>query len=175
MRPIQSSQRISSTYIALVASLLMAGAPMGVIKGAEVHDLVAYSFTTGNQPFGDGVLTELLMGQSVAGSFVYDSDVPATLILAGPPSAGATLYAGSLSNIEGAVAGNTFSDPSGGVVVGDNKYNGIEDILSLSSDPIFGQADPPADYNFAGFEIAGYTLVNVRIFWMQSMAGSDFL
>ena len=61
-----------------------------------------------------------------------------------------------------------FSDAGGVTVVGNDRLVplGLTDILTVSA----GEA------NFTGFEINGFTLVNVRMSWIEGVLGAtDFL
>jgi hypothetical protein len=137
---------------------------------------VTYSFTTGNAPFG-GPAAPIFAGQSVSGTFVYDRDSLATGTLGVGASAGSTLYGGSVTDLVGFIDGNSFSDPIGVLVVGDEKFMpfGGSDILVYAADPELGAA-PPEFFNFSGFDIAGLTLTNARLFWIEGLPGvGDFL
>lgn len=143
-----------------------------------VHQPVTYHYTTGDQPTGSE-LAALFLGSSVSGTFDYDSAVLASGIAENPPTAGSTLYAGAMTNLSGSVAGNEFGDPLGRAVVGDEKYttpDGGRDILVLAGDPGRQPEMPPETFDFSGFEIAGYTLQNVRLFWIEGLLeAGDFL
>ena len=134
---------------------------------------VTYAFTTGNAPFGQPV-APIFAGQSVSGTFVYDRESAATGTLTAGLSVGSTIYGGSVTGLAGSIGGNTFSDALGLVVVGDDKFIpfGGSDILIYAGDPAIGAA-PPERYNFSGFDIAGFTLSNARLFWIEGQLGID--
>ena len=132
---------------------------------------VTYSFTTGNAPFG-GPVAPIFACQSVSGTFVYDRDSAATGTLTAGQSVGSTIYAGSVTELAGTIDGNSFSDSIGLIVVGDDKFMpfGGSDILIYAADPAPGAALPEF-YDFSGFDIAGLTLTNVRLFWIEGLPG----
>jgi len=149
---------------------------LGIADDAAAQDRVGYGFVTGDTPFG-GPLAPIFAGQSVSGTFQYERDASATGTTPGDPATALTLYGGSLTDLEGSIGSNSFSDPSGLIVVGDDKYAplGGTDLLLLRSDPAIGTA-PPSLINFSGFDIDGYTLVNARLFWIEGLLGiGDFL
>ena len=102
----------------------------------------------------------LFAGLSVSGTFNYANSVPAVGVVTGPAVPGAAIYAGAPTSIAGSVNGLNFSDSSGFVVVGNDRFvnTGLTDFLSVAA----GQLDT------AAFEINGFTLVDVRLFWIES-------
>lgn len=137
---------------------------------------VTYSFSTDNAPFGGGILPPLFSGLSVNGTFDYDADTPPTAIIGGGIIAGSTLYLRSTANLSGSVGANSFSDPLGRTIVGDDKFDGTRDFLTLVADPALDSGAPPEAFGLIGFDIAGFTLVNVRMFWLEGTLGiGDFL
>ncbi len=86
------------------------------------------------------------------------------------------LYLEAMTNLVGSVNGMNFSDSVGRVVVGNDRYvpAGLTDFFTVSADP--GPNAPPQAFNFVGFEINGFTSVNVRMFWIEGQLGiTDFL
>jgi hypothetical protein len=161
-------KRTKSTYLALVAVLLSPMAANAVP--------ITYSFSTGSTPFGDPTLAPLFDGFSVTGTFDYDSDTPATTIIPSGPVAGSTLYLNSTANLVGSVGAWSFSDPIGRTIVGNNKFQGSQDFLTLNADPNLGSGAPPSAFGLDGFDVAGFSLINVRMFWLQGQLGiPDFL
>ena len=96
----------------------------------------------------------------MSGTFNYASSVPAVGVVTGPAVPGAAIYAGAPTSIVGSVNGLNFSDSSGFVVVGNDRFvnTGLTDFLSVAA----GQLET------ATFEINGFTLVDVRLFWIES-------
>ncbi len=149
---------------------------LSIADDAAAQDRVGYGFVTGDAPFG-GPLAPMFAGHSVSGTFQYDRDASATGTIPGGASSGSTIYGGSITDLEGSIGGNSFSDPNGLIVVGDDKFApfGGTDILLLAADPAIGTA-PPAFINFSGFDVDGFTLVNARLFWIEGQLGiGDFL
>jgi len=136
-------------------------------------DSVRYEFTTGNVPVGDPILAPYFGGMSVSGSFWYDAGTADGGALAN----GATLYPGSVTDMIGTVDGLAFSDPVGLIVVGDDRFFGVTqgDGVVYAADPNADSGAPASFFNLSGFDIADYTLVNVRLFWLESITGADFL
>jgi hypothetical protein len=137
---------------------------------------VSYEFTTGANPFSaSSAALAALAGQSVSGSFTFDSDAPLVTT-----TASATVYRG-LSSLSGSVGGYSFSDGDGYVSVENDLYTPAVpfagapfDALALSAEPGLGAS---GNYNLTGFDMPGLTLVNVRLFWLETLIGGapDFL
>jgi len=160
--------RIKNRYLALLAALLWSTSANAVP--------ISYHFVTDNSPFGDPGLSLIFSGLSVSGSFIYDSDTPATGTVPGGPVAGSTIYLGSTSDLDGSVGAFSFSDPIGRAIVGDDRFLGSNDFFQLSADPLINSGAPPGAFGLIGFEVAGFTLVNVRMNWIEGQLGiSDFL
>ncbi len=160
--------RTTSRYLALVAVLMSSMAANAVP--------ITYSFSTGSTPFGDTTLVPYFSGSSVTGTFVYDSDTPATTIIPSGPVAGSTLYLNSTANLVGSVGLRSFSDPIGRTIVGNNKFQGSLDFLNLIADPNINSGAPDSAFGLDGFDVGLFTLINVRMFWIQGQLGiADFL
>ena len=104
----------------------------------------------------------------VSGTFDYDSSQVASGVADGSRAPGSVIYGGSIANVVGSANGMEFSDPGGLTVVGNDRYvpAGLTDILTVST----GQL------NLAGFEVNGFTLVTVRMFWIEGSLGiADFV
>ena len=137
---------------------------------------ITYGFSTGSTPFGDATLVPFFSGFSVTGTFVYDSDTPATTIIPSGPVAGSTLYLNSTANLVGSVGAWSFSDPIGRTIVGNNTFQGSLDFLNLIADPNLDSGAPPSAFGLDGFDVDGFSLINVRMFWIQGQLGiTDFL
>jgi hypothetical protein len=150
---------------------------------------VSYSFVTSNGPLGSPEISGLLGSSAyVVGTFKYDASAPATGTALEYGYGSAVAYGRpyfSYFDISGSVSGLNFSDPWGSSVVGNDMtdYPGRpagQDWLGLNADrgPNAGAnvRDPSAPYDFRGFSIGGYTLVNMRMFWFEGINGlPDFL
>lgn len=155
--------------VPLAAVLLGAGASFAVAAP------VTYSFSTAAGPLaGSSGPAGLLGGNSFAsGTFEYDALSPAT----GTTSAGMTFYGiqnlpgfpTSFLNLAGSVGGYAFSDARGTTVAGNDNFvltdysttpptNQLVDFVQLNT-----QSQTPT----VGFSLGGYTLVNVRMFWIE--------
>ncbi len=126
---------------------------------------VTYNFTTDVPGFTGGCPACLFVGQPVSGSFVYNSDAD----FLGTNPQGLSIYLGAISNWSGSVGNNSFSDDLGLTVVGNDFVAGTRDLLNFT----------PGLF-LEGFEIGGYTLVDVRMLWLEGMFGDpagnpDFL
>lgn len=150
---------------------------------------VQYNYqTTGFFGSTNSALDSFLNSGGASGSFFYDNQgafhslVPA-INPDGSPSAvaGASLY-DAITNFTGSVGGETFSDASGQILIGDEKLAppGAPqppfpwDIVAISLDP----SSQPANIN--GFSIdlgtsGVFTLVNVVFQWLEGAGGGDFL
>jgi hypothetical protein len=151
---------------------------------------VQYSFSTGATAFG-GPSTPggpspsvSLFDGGASGSFTYDS---AALFV--QTTADGSLYRGftpssvtgsptSLSGLSGSVAGRAFSDVSGATLVGNDSFlpfgaSTRVDIFQLLFDPSLSSTSV---HNFTGFNIDGFSLIGVRMFWIEGQnLISDFL
>ena len=172
--------------VAAVATMLL--------SSAGVAAPVTYSFTTALDAFGGPSVSggpfpdpNLFFG-GASGTFTYD---PSALAFTSG-SDGSTIYRGftpqsstgfvtGISSLSGTVAGLNFGDASGTVQVGNDTSlsSGTgqkTDILQLSFDPSLGSTSPR---NLSGFDISGFTLFNVRMFWIEGQSTpepiADFL
>ncbi len=172
------SLSIAALFVFVVASISVpaAAAP------------VRYNFTTGPQlPFGPPDVLGKFAGP-VTGSIVYDAAVP--LSGQGPSTAFgflfASLYNSAIVSLDGAVDGRAFSDTAGGNVVTSNDAYVLSpppppavtapptDIFLLLADPF--QIGPAFPHTLSGFDIGGLRLVNIRMFWNETLLGApDFL
>ena len=126
---------------------------------------VTYNFTTDVPGFTGGCPACLFAGQPVSGSFVYNSGAD----FLGTNPQGLSIYLGAISDWSGSVGNNSFSDDLGLTIVGNNFVAGTRDLLNFS----------PGLF-LEGFEIGGYTLVDVRMLWLEGVSGDptgnpDFL
>jgi hypothetical protein len=113
----------------------------------------------------------------VSGSFVYDAEALAAASNAdgsvnyrGYTPAAQTGLVTAWSALLGTVAGRSFADPAGSATVGNDAGppgGKLADIVSLQADPALGSASP---HNLTGFEIGGFTLHRVRMFWLEGQA-----
>ncbi len=124
--------------------------------------IISYSFSTGASPTSiDPALTALVSGLSVSGTFDYDNSA-----LQDAKGAEYTGYLGGMANLTGSVNGMTYFGPA--TIVSNDRYGSPMpgDFLHVAA----------GASNFAGFETSGYTLMAVRIFWIEGQLGiSDFL
>jgi len=136
---------------------------------------ITYSFTTDNaSAVAPSPLASAFAGLNVSGSFVYDSAGP---LLASMPSGS---YYGGFSALNGSVGTHSFADIGGLIVVQNDTYAppfppGLAfDLLQLGAE--VPNASSPT-YDLTGFSIDGYTLLNVRMFWIETIIGGapDFL
>jgi len=120
---------------------------------------VLYGFTT----FATGTLPGDSSSSSVSGTFAYDSSAPAVGSL---PNGSAIYGIPAITGLTGIVAGRSFSDPGGPTVVG-NDVGAMPgaDFLQLLADPAIEANATPR--NLSGFATGGYTLANVRMFWIE--------
>jgi len=142
-----------------------------MIENAAAQTPVTYSFTTGDAlTINEGCPACLFAGQSVSGTFVYDHNVPAV----GTTDNGETIYV-PIIDLAGSIAEHSFSDPQVGIFVGNDTFFGFLDVLFIFTEPI-GSTLPPSFFNLIGFDIDGFTLVNVSLIWVEVLLGAtDFL
>jgi hypothetical protein len=152
-----------------------------ILSGAAVAAPLQYTFSTSTGPAGAanaGDIVALLGANArVTGSFVYNNGGS---LLGNSGALGAdpgyTVYMGntpatiSFGSLAGSVAGHNFSDPSGGVAVGNNVAfpPSVVDVVSLLADPSVPSgavAIPERPRQIKGFTIGDYTLHNVRVVW----------
>jgi hypothetical protein len=127
-----------------------------VSSNALAQAPVTYDYTTDPLEFLSGCPACNFVGQPVSGSFIYDPETPLT---PSPPN-GFFVYLGGISDWSGTVDGFSFSDDLGLAVVGDNAIPVGRDLLRFS---------PGLFLN--GFVVDGFTLVNVRILWLEGLGG----
>ena len=153
--------------IAAAATRLLAAALIGLAAGPVAAGVVPHGFRTSGAPYGSpGVIDLFSPGDTVSGSFQYDAALPPS----GTLSNGATRYDASFLNLGGQVRSWTFSDPRGYTAVGnDLPAQGHSDFLMLGADPGLGSGT----HNLVGFTAGGWTLVNVRLFWIEGLPGIE--
>lgn len=143
---------------------------------------VTYNLSTGTNPFGaqGGAIGSFASSSFVSGTFVYDPAAPLTATAGDgssvygnftTPSGGTS---SSITTLSGSVQGLSFSDIRGRSVVGNELASvgataGPVDFLTLN-------AELTLFTNLVGFNIGSFTLVNVRMFWLETQLGiTDFL
>jgi hypothetical protein len=147
--------------LALVA--LLAATPAGATAVRYAFETGPFSFSTPNAPVFDAA-------SFVAGEINYDAGAPQTLPLPG----GLFVHLLGSSGLAATVQGFSIADGLGSAVVGDEQTvtgpPGGSDLLVLNAEP----QGPPSD--LVGFELNGFRLVNVRLFWLETLFGApDFL
>lgn len=131
---------------------------------------VRYAFETGPFSFSTPGAPVFQFDSFVAGEIDYDADAPQTVSVPG----GLFVHNFGSSGLTATVQGFDIADPSGSAVVGDEQTvtgpPGGSDLLVLAAE---GQTLPA---NIIGFELDGFRLVNVRLFWLETLFGApDFL
>jgi len=166
-----------------LSTVLVALATIVMVSGSVNAAPVTYSFSTGATAFGGpsvaggAFVSPSLFTGGASGTFTYDSEA----LLAQINADGSSSYRGftpssvtgfvtSLSDLSGTVAGRAFSDVSGSTQVGNDNLALFGsptpvDIFQLLFDPGLTSTSPR---NFTGFEIDGFTLFRVRMFWIES-------
>lgn len=168
-----------------VASTSLCAALMSLVAPAMAAP-VQYTFSTTAFTAGSPELRALLTGQSVSGSFIFDSagtfyaksgDLgfePGYAIYSGPAGVVQSFY-----GLSGSVGGRQFSDIVGSANVNNSTQISGNDILSLTSEttPKVGTNTPPADYprQLIGFTLGDYTLSNVRLYWIGNFLNDSSL
>ena len=165
--------------IAAVASFLM------LAVNASFAAPVTYSFSTGVNAFGGPsvagapFLTPSLLNGGAFGTFTYDSSAllgvvsaDGSFIYRGSAPQSATGFVTSTSNLAGTVGGLNFSDLAGSTNVGNDTFlptGGSQkvDFFQLAFEPSLTSTFP---HNLSGFSLDGFTLVNVRMFWIEGQA-----
>ncbi len=127
---------------------------------------VEYDFSATWSFEAEGPITDFLIpgaptnffgsGDTVSGSFFYDSTVPVN-----PMSSGPTGYPGAMTNLSGSINGNLFSDSVGVATVDPNV-----DRVGLLAEPGINRGPLPIR-NISGFTIGEFALANVRLFWQD--------
>lgn len=148
---------------------LLAGIGFALAAGLATAAELPYTFVTSGAPYGSPGVTDLFAPDAVvSGQFLHDAARPAS----GTLSNGATRYDASFLAIGGQVQGWSFDDPRGYTAVGnDLPAQGGNDFLMLAAEPGLGTGT----HNLNGFTAGGWTLVNVRLFWIEGMPGvGDF-
>ena len=149
----------------LLTTLLSVFLLFAMTSTALAQEPVTYNFTTDGPGFTGGCPACLFEGQPVTGTFVYR---PAADLTTTNPQ-GFAVYLGGIAQWTGSVGGESFSDDLGLAIVGNDIVGGSRDLLGLQPG-LFLQ----------GFEIDGYTLVDVRMRWLEGIPGDpegnpDFL
>jgi hypothetical protein len=158
----------ATSSIAASATRLLGGGLIGLVAaGSVAAAVVPYGFSTTAAPYGSpGVIDLFSPGDAVSGTFQYDAALPPS----GTLSNGATRYDATFLYLSGQVKVWTFSDTRGYTAVGnDLPAQGNSDFLMLGAEPGLGSGR----HNLLGFTAVGWTLVNVRLFWIERPLGID--
>jgi len=159
---------LAKSHLVIKTALFAAAmAIMQCIANSALAAPVLYQYSTATNPSGvsGGAIDYFGSGAFVSGTFMYDAAAPST----GTGSNGATNYGGNITVLTGTVQGLSFSDERGRTQVGDELLPGPVDNLNLNS-------EPDLYTNLTGFDIGSYTLINVRMFWLEGQLGiTDFL
>jgi hypothetical protein len=159
---------LAPSFNASAAARLLGGALIGLVAAGPVAaGVVPYGFSTTAAPYGSPGVADLFSpGDVVSGTFQYDATLPPS----GTLSNGATRYDATFLNLSGQVKAWTVSDPRGYTAAGnDLPAQGNNDFLMLGAEPGLGSGT----HNLVGFTAAGWTLVNVRLFWIEGQPGID--
>lgn len=148
---------------------------------------IPYSFSTGGKTFGGipGTLfteiSDFFAGTSVSGTFDYDDSLTVRDVDDNGIPIGWPHYDLSFLNLAGSVDGIQFSDPSGvTAVVNDlfdrtnvNNPTGFSDLFQLAADSVVERTEDSEILisDLVGFEVIGFTLVNVRLLWVEGQFG----
>lgn len=160
--------RIAST-VRIAVCLGMAAWVAGSAAAASIN----YSFSTHALPYGTagGPVTAFANTDSVNGAFVYDPTVAFTQTAGN----GGSIYNLSITELQGSVGSRTFTDPGGYTAVGDDIRLSAgappTDWLQLGADPTAAGSTK----NIVGFDLPGYRLVNVRLFWIEGQSTPDLV
>jgi hypothetical protein len=152
-------------------SRLLFTATVALAVAAPASAAMPYAFQTGGNAYGNAspVLGAFAPTDTVQGFFLLNYRGAPTLTLGD----GSTQYGGNITLLTGFTKGLGFADLSATTRVGNDLAAG--DFLQLRADPPVGTASAQPR-NLAGFGLAGYQLVDVRLFWMAGMPGvGDFL
>jgi len=131
---------------------------------------VRYSFTTGPYTVSAGNAPVFNFDSFVSGEIDYDAAASQTA----PALGGTFVHLFGSGGLTVTVQGFDISDGAGAAVVGDEQTltgpSGGSDLLVLSAErPLL----PP---DLSGFELNGFRLVNVRLFWIETLFDApDFL
>ena len=151
---------------------------------------IPYSFSTADKYFvgipGETFteISDYFSDMSVSGTFDYDDSLVARDVDDNGQLIGWPHYDLSFLNLAGSVNGMQFSDPSGvTVVVNDlfdrsevNNPTGFSDLFQLAADSVVVRTEDSETLisDLVGFEVIGFTLVNVRLLWVEG-SFEDFL
>jgi hypothetical protein len=156
--------RTSRNFLLALAAL-SATVPAGAAPVRYVFETGPFAFSSGNAPV-------FQVNSLVAGEIDYDAAAAQTV----PGPGGIFVHNFGSSGLSATVQGFDINDPFGSAVVGDEQTltrpPGFQtaDLLVLAAE---GQTLPT---NIIGFELNGFRLVNVRLFWIEGLLGApDFL
>lgn len=151
---------------------------------------IPYSFSTADKYFSGvpgSLYTEIndyFNGRSVSGTFDYDDSLTARRDMDDNGGfIGWPHYDLSLLNLAGSVNGMQFSDPSGVTDVANDLFDrtnvnnptGFSDLFHMFADSVVvgTEGSEMLISDLVGFEVIGFTLVNVRLLWVEGQFG-DF-
>lgn len=144
---------------------------------------VQYSFTTNATP-NPGPPFPYTFSGPVTGTFSYDSSAQffttnpdGSFIYRGFTPSSVTGLPTAVSNLSGGIESFSFSDVSGIAQVGNDTFtfpiaNVKSDFFQLQFDPSLGSTSAR---NLTGFHVAGYTLFDVRMFWIEGQQTPELI
>lgn len=147
----------------LALAVLLATTPAGATAVRYAFETGPYSFSAGNAPVFEAT-------SFVSGEIDYDAAAPQTV----PAPGGLFVHLFGSGNLAATVQGFDIFDSFGAALVGDEQTAtgppGGTDLLVLTAEPQLLPTD------LVGFELDGFRLVNVRLFWLETLFGApDFL
>jgi hypothetical protein len=130
---------------------------------------VSYDFTTSATAVSSVLdLQTAFAGFAVSGSFSYANWVPPFAVSPGPTAPGGVVYLDAMLNLAGTVNGMNFTDPIGFAFVANDRFGAGVDFVSLGTGLSLDNSGFP--------DVAGYTLTDVRWFWIETdTTPDDFL
>jgi hypothetical protein len=146
---------------------------VALLVATPVHAAaVRYAFETGPFTVRSGNAPAFEADSFVSGEIDYDAAAPQT----GPAPGGLFVHLFGTGNLAATVQGFDIFDPFGAALVGDEQTLTrppgfpTADLLVLTAEPQLLPTD------IFGFELNGFRLVNVRLFWLEGLLGApDFL
>lgn len=158
-------------FAVITASLLAATTSMHSFASSALYTFSAPLYASEVNVDGSSIASGDYLfhtGDSISGTFAYDSSTAATAVDQSPVGLGPTgsysLYQNSIQNIAASVASHNFSADTGATLVGDGSGSTLDTVFIRAGQFSNGSMGS----GFSGFTVGAYKLVSFDLYTFSS-------